>query len=57
MAEEVFELEVNIPVSLEEAETIVAVLDGEGEYHLSEHVKFCIQEAKQKAGFTVPNRK
>lgn len=55
--EEVFDLTINIPVSLEEAETIAASLDSEAEYHLSEHVKFCIKEAKQKAGFTVPNKK
>lgn len=51
-----FELMVSIPVSLDEAETIVAVLDETDQDHLAAHVRYCIQEAKQKAGYLTPAR-
>ena len=49
-----FELSVDIPVSLDEAETIQACLAADGEEHLAEHVKYCIKRAKEKAGYLQP---
>ena len=46
-----FPLAVNIPVSLDEAEQIESTLRDADEDHLAEHVKWCIQNAKQKAGY------
>lgn len=56
MAEQVEELMVTINVSLDEAETIQATLDDASEWHLSEHVKWCIHDAKQRAGKLIPAR-
>ena len=52
-----FELAVTIPTSLEEAETIASVLSDADEDHLAEHVKYCVQEAKRKAGYLQPKGK
>ena len=49
-----FELTVNIPVSLGEAETIQVLLADDGEGSLAEHVKYCIKRAKEQAGYLEP---
>lgn len=49
-------ISVTIPVSLDEAETIAYVLDDADEDHLAQHVKYCIEQAKQKAGYLQPAR-
>jgi hypothetical protein len=49
-------VKVDIPVSLDEAETIAYVLADADEDHLAEHVKYCIQQAKQKSGYLQPAR-
>ena len=50
----IFDLRIDITVSLDEAETIAAVLDNADEDHLAVHVRYCIQEAKQHAGYLIP---
>lgn len=49
-------VKVTIPVSLDEAETIAYVLDDADETHLAEHVNWCIEDAKRKAGYLQPTR-